>query len=152
MATQGRPLSPEFKRAIVLVKDYFDRTKGDVREQEGSSAERTAQALGVGFATVKRVMADAKRRPAGLMQAESIRRGHPPRVLSDSLQTMTREYVRQANREGSHITLEMLAEYLKEEDADPHCSVRTLGRALDRWGFTFGGYPLKAGHSMTSMT
>src|SRR5262249_52591372 len=28
--------------AIVLVKDYFDRTKGDLREQEGSSAERTA--------------------------------------------------------------------------------------------------------------
>ena len=24
VATQGRPLSPEFKRAIVLVKDYFD--------------------------------------------------------------------------------------------------------------------------------
>ena len=58
MATQGRPLSPEFKRAIVLVKDYFDRTKGDLREQEGASAERTAHALGVGLATVKRVMAD----------------------------------------------------------------------------------------------
>ena len=107
MATQGRPLSPEFKRAIVLVKDYFDRTKGDVREQEGSSAERTAQALGVGFATVKRVMADSKRSPAGLIQEESIRRGRPPRVLSDSLQTITREYVRQANREGSHLTLEV---------------------------------------------
>src|SRR5687768_5610247 len=51
---------------------------------------------------------------------------------------MTREYVRQANREGSHITLEMLSEYLKEEGSDPDFSVRTLGRALDRWGFTFG--------------
>jgi hypothetical protein len=44
VATQGRPRSPDFKRAIVLVKDYFDRTNGDVREQEGSSAERTAHA------------------------------------------------------------------------------------------------------------
>jgi transposase len=138
VATQGRPLSPEFKRAIVLVKDYFDRTKGDLCEQAGSSAERTAHALGVGLATVKRVMADSKRSPAWSIQEESIRRGRPPRVLSDSLQTMTREYVRQANREGSHITLEMLAEYRKEEGGDPHFSVRTLGRALDRWGFTFG--------------
>ena len=138
MATQGRPLSPEFKRAIVLVKDYFDRTKGDVREQDGSSAERTAHALGVGFATVKRVMADSKRSPAGLMQEESIRRGRPPRVLSDSLPTIPREYVRQAHREGSHRTLEMLAEYLKAEGRAPNFSVRTLGRALDRWGFTFG--------------
>src|SRR5688500_13409875 len=83
-------------------------------------------------------MADSKRSPAWLIQDESIRRGRPPRVISDSLQTMTREYVRQANREGSHITLEMLSEYLKEEGSDPDFSVRTLGRALDRWGFTFG--------------
>ena len=138
MATQGRPLSPEFKRAIVLVKDYFDRTKGDLREQEGSSTERTAHAVGVGLATLKRVMADSKRSPAGVIQEESIRRGRPPRVLSDSLQTITREYVRQANREGSPLTLEMLSEYLKEEGSAPNCSVRTLGRALDRWGFTFG--------------
>jgi hypothetical protein len=91
VATQGRPLSPDFKRAIVLVKDYFDRTKGDLREQEGSSAERTAHALGVGLATVKRVMADSKRSPVGLIREESIRRGRPPRVLSDALQTRTRE-------------------------------------------------------------
>src|SRR5437870_5585976 len=83
-------------------------------------------------------MADSKRSPVGLIREESIRRGRPPRVLSDSLQTRTREYVRQANREGSHITLEMLAEYLKAEGGDPNFSVRTLGRALDRWGFTFG--------------
>ena len=138
MATQGRPLSPEFKRAIVLVKDYFDRTKGDLREQGGSSTERTAHALGVGLATVTRVMADSTRSPAGLMQEEAIRRGRPPRVLSDSLQTITREYVRQAHREGSHLTREMLAEYLKAEGSAPNFRVRTLGRALDRWGFTFG--------------
>ena len=138
MATQGRPLSPEFKRAIVLVKDSFDRPKGDVRAQEGSSAERAAHAFGVGLATVKRVMAGSKRSPAGLIQEESLRRGRPPRVLADSLQTMIREYVRQANREGSHITLEMLSAYLQEAGGAPNCSVRTLGRALDRWGFTFG--------------
>jgi transposase len=138
VATQGRPLSPEFKRAIVLVKDYFDRTKGALREHECSSAERAANALGVGLATVKRVMADSKRSPAWLIQDESIRRGRPPRVISDSLQTMTREDVRQAKREGSHITLEMGSEYLKEEGSDADFSVRTLGRALDRGGFTFG--------------
>jgi hypothetical protein len=72
------------------------------------------------------------------MQAASIRRGRPPRVLADSLPTITREYGRQANREGSHRTLEMLAEYLQAEGRAPKCSVSTLGRALDRWGLTFG--------------
>jgi transposase len=32
----------------------------------------------------------------------------------------------------------MLAEHLKEEGCDANFSVRTLGRTLDRWGFTFG--------------
>ena len=138
MATQGSPLTPEFKRAIVLLKDYFDRTKGDVREQDCSSAQRAANALGVGIATGKRVMADSTRNPDLLEREVSLRRGRPPRALSDSLQTITRDSVRQANREGSHMTLEMLAEHLKEEGGDPNGSVRTLGRTLDRWGFTFG--------------
>lgn len=138
VATQGRALSPEFKRAIVLVKDYVDRTTGDLGEQDCSSTERAANALGVGLATVQRVMADSRRSAAWLIQDEVIPRGRPPRVIADSLQTMTREYVRQANREGSHITLEMLSAYLKEKGGNPNFSMRTLGRALDRWGFTFG--------------
>jgi transposase len=121
-----------------LLKDYFDRTKDDLCEQDCPSAERTAHALGVGIATVKRVMADYHRSPDLLARADSMRRGRPPRVIADSVQTITRDYVRQANREGSHLTLEMLAAYLKQEGCDPHFSLRTLGRALDRWGFTFG--------------
>jgi len=138
VATQGRPLTSEFKRAMILLKDYFDRTKDDLCEQDCPSAERTANALGVGIATVKRVMADYHRSPDLLVRTDSMRRGRPPRVIADSVQTITRDYVRQANREGAHLTLEMLAAYLKQEGCEPDFSLRTLGRALDRWGFTFG--------------
>ena len=138
MAMRGSPLTPEFKRAIVLLKDYFDRTKDDLRERACSSTERAANALGVGLATVKRVMADSHRSPSVLERGESLRRGRPPRAIADALQTITRDYVRQANREGSHITLAMLAEHLQKEGADPNFTLRTLGRTLDRWGFTFG--------------
>ena len=138
MAMRGSPLTPEFKRAIVLLKDYFDRTKDDLRERACSSTERAANALGVGLATVKRVMADYTRSPSVLERGESLRRGRPPRAIADALQTITRDYVRQANREGSHITLAMLAEHRQKEGADPNFSLRTLGRTLDRWGCTFG--------------
>jgi hypothetical protein len=76
MGAQGSPLTPEYKRAIVCVKKYFDRTKGDLEEQERDSVERTANALEVGMATVKRVMADYNRNP-DLLDEESLRRGHP---------------------------------------------------------------------------
>jgi len=136
MAIPGSPLTPEYKKAIVCVKNYFDRTKFDAEEQSLSSAERTANALEVGVATVKRVMADYNRNP-DLLDKESPQRGHPPRILTDSLQVITRKYVRQANSEGRHMTLEVLSDYLKQ-DFDQNFSIRTLGRALDRWGFTFG--------------
>jgi len=34
---------------------------------------------------------------------EEIHRGRPPRAISGSMQTITREYVRKANREGTYI-------------------------------------------------
>ena len=99
MAISGSPLTPEYKRTIVCVKKYFDRTKSNAEEQNISGVERTAHALEVGVATVKRVMADYNRNPE-LLEKESARRGHPPRIIEDSLQALTREYVRQANRDG----------------------------------------------------
>jgi transposase len=82
-------------------------------------------------------MADHNR-GVDFVDQERIHRGRPPRVLPDSLQTVTREYVRQANIEGKYITLETSCEHLKVIHPGQEFSVRTLGRALDRWGFTFG--------------
>lgn len=72
------------------------------------------------------------------MDAESFRRGHPPRIIADTSQALIRDYVRQANQEGRYITLEMLSDYLKQNGCEQDFSIRTLGRTLDRWGFTFG--------------
>ena len=82
-------------------------------------------------------MADNSR-GVDLVDPEEIIRGRPPRVLADSMQTIVREYVREANREGSYVTLEMLCRHLESVDSEQEFSIRTLGRALDRWGFTFG--------------
>lgn len=91
MAIQGSPLTPEYKKAIVCVKKYFDRTKNDSEEQDCTSVERAANALEVGVATVKRVMADYNRNP-DLLSRPSALRGHPPPILVASLQAITREY------------------------------------------------------------
>lgn len=137
MAMQGSPLTPEYKKAIVCVKKYFDRTRDDLEEQNCNSIEKTSNALGVGMATVKRVMAGYNRNP-DLLDSEILNRGHPPRIIEDSLQAITREYIRRANYEGYHITLDTLSDYLEKQDIEKSFSIRTLGRALDRWGFTFG--------------
>lgn len=137
MGTKGSPLSSEAKQTIVALKAYFDRMKGDAQELACPSVERVSNALDIGIATVKRVMAEHNRGTDFLGQ-EQARRGRPALALSDSLQSVTRAYVREANREGRHITLEMLSRHLEKVGLAQEFSVRTLGRALDRWGFTFG--------------
>jgi len=137
MSTQGKSLTPKEKETIVILKRYFDRTRDDPQEQASLSVQRVVNALGISIATVKRVMADCNR-GVSFVDKEEIHRGRPPRALSSSMQTAIREYVRKANREGAYITLEMLHQHLKAIKSEQEFSIRTLGRALDRWGFTFG--------------
>jgi transposase len=134
---QGKPLTLEDKKTVVALKKYFDRTKGDLQELESPSVQKVTNALGFGIATIKRIMADHNR-GASFEEPDKIYRGRPQRALSDSMQTVTREYIRMANKEGAYITLEMLCQHLEDIDPEQEFSVRTLGRALDRWGFTFG--------------
>jgi len=134
---QGKPLTPEDKKAIVALKEYFDRTRNDLEEQECPSVERVVNALGFGIATVKRTMANHS---SGVHfdKVEPLFRGRPQHAISDSTQTIVRDYIRKTNKEGAYITLEMLYKHLEEIVPEQEFSVRTLGRALDRWGFTFG--------------
>ena len=60
ISCRGRPLTPETKKLVVSVKQYFDRNK--FRPMEPST-KRTADALGIGMATVKRIMADYNHDP-----------------------------------------------------------------------------------------
>ena len=137
MAIQGKPILSEYKKAIVSVKKYFDRIKDDEAEQELTSVEKTAHALNLGVASIKRVMSDYNRDPT-LIEIGQFKRGRPALILPDSLQMITRDYVRKANQEGKYITLEMLSTYILTYNPDENFSIRTLGRALDRWGFTYG--------------
>ncbi|MDM8544453.1 hypothetical protein QUF90_25535, partial [Desulfococcaceae bacterium HSG9] len=137
MTTQGKALTSTEKETIVLLKKYFDRTQSDNQEQVSSSVQRVANALDTGIATVKRVMADFNR-GVRFSDQEEVFRGRPRHLLSNSMQTIVREYIRQANKEGKYITLDTLSRHLKAEGSEQEFSVRTLGRALDRWGFTFG--------------
>jgi len=137
MGSQGKSLTAKDKETIVTLKKYFDQTKGDQKEHSWPSVQKVSNALNISIATVKRTMADYNR-GVSFVEQEEVHRGRPQRVLSSSMQTVTREYVRKANREGAYITLEMVGQHLKTIKPEQTFSIRTLGRALDRWGFTFG--------------
>jgi transposase len=134
--TKGRPLCPEEKKLLVSVKHYFDRNKSEFGSSE-SSVQMTADALGIGLATVNRVMASYHKDPDSINAASKLR-GRPTYSVDMSHQEAVRSYIRQANLEGCHITLESIRNMLKEKSPDESFHISTLSRTLDRWGFEFG--------------
>jgi transposase len=134
ISSRGRPLTPETKKLVVLVKQYFDRNKLKPMEP---STKRTADALGIGMATVKRIMADFNHDPKLLDESPKIR-GRPVYAVSGSYQETVRTYIRSANKKGAYITLANIRDFLKENSTDEAFHLATLARTLNRWGFEFG--------------
>ncbi len=134
ISCRGKPLTPEIKKIAVSVKQYFDRNKLTPAEP---SVKRTADALGIGAATVKRIMADYNRDPF-LLDKPTKLRGRPIYAVSASYQESTRSYIRAANKRGEYITLADIINFLKEEYPGESFSKATLARTLNRWGFEFG--------------
>ena len=133
-SSRGRPLKPETKKLVVSVKQYFDRNKFKPMEP---SVKRTADAFGIGIATVKRVMADFNRDPK-LLDEPAKMRGRPIHAVRASNQEAVRAYIRSANKKGGYITLANIRDFLKETSTNEPFHIATLARTLNRWGFEFG--------------
>lgn len=134
MSSRGKPLSPEIKKITVSVKQYFDQKKLTPAEP---SVQRTADALGIGVATVKRIMADYNRDP-NLLDKPIKMRGRPVHAVSASHQESVRSYIRTANKKGEYITLANIHAFLEREYSKESFHKTTLARTLNRWGFEFG--------------
>jgi len=134
LSCRGKPLTPEIKKLTVSVKQYFDSNKLTPAKP---SVKRTADALGIGVATVKRIMADYNRDPA-LLDKPAKLRGRPIYAVSVSYLESARSYIRTANKRGEYITLADIINFLKEEYPGESFNKATLARTLNRWGFEFG--------------
>jgi len=132
---KGKALTPEEKKYVVLLKNYFDRNKAEFGSKD-SSAQQVADALEIGLATVRRILASYNKDPESIKAVKPYK-GRPAHALDASLQEIVREYIRDANRQGSYITLESIRDYLQEKSPEEF-HIATLARALDRWGFEFG--------------
>jgi transposase len=134
---KGKPLSPEEKQLVVSATQYFDRNKSEFGSLD-SAAQMTADALGIGLATVNRVMASYRKDPDSIKNLPQLR-GRPSYSVDVTHQEAVRNYIRNANLEGRHITLESIRSFLNEiSSTEESFHISTLARTLDRWGFEFG--------------
>jgi len=134
VSCRGKPLTPEVKKLVISVKQYFDQNKFDPME---SSVKRAADSLGIGVATVKRILADYNRDP-NLLDKPAKMRGRPIHAVNASYQESIRAYIRTSNKKGDDITLENIQEFLSDISDEEQFHISTLARTLNRWGFEFG--------------
>ncbi len=134
---RGKELSVDKREIVVQLKHHFDKEKKTAPlVSTKDSFGRTATALGIGVATVKRIISHYKRTGTVLTDPH----GKPGRRLDttcESVQVFARDFVRSQNLLGKRISVEKLRCHLKNEHSI-EVDKSTLWRALKRWGFTFG--------------
>ena len=138
MSFQGKDFTPEMKQLVINLKLYFDEERRNYKEVSTRNPTlRTAQGLGIGEVTVKRIVADY-RQQRGTPPAPPLKpKGKPEYRAAVNLQPVIREYVRAQNLAGQRVGVEQLRHYLLEEHGANISSV-TLWRTLKRWGFSYG--------------
>lgn len=136
---KGERLNSGEKWMVVHLKHYFDENKARFGLRD-TSVSLTSKALKIGLCTAGSIMAAYNENPDSL-DAEPAERGRPAYRVDASLQEKVRAYVRAANLKGQHITLQTVHDYLLEDDETIEKElfhIKTLGRAMIRWGFEFG--------------
>jgi transposase len=133
---QGKTIDRRERELIVQLKEHFDFEK-----LKGSSVStldptgRVAQALGLGERTVKEIVS-TYRKTGKVAEPDWAAKGKPPYRIQPALETVIRNQIRLLNRQGTHVSLRGLSNWLGDNyEKVPRA---TLGRALRRMGFVYG--------------
>jgi len=138
MSFQGKQLPAEMVEAVVRLKNHHDEERKSGKfVSTKDSAKRTANALGIGVASVKRIMAQYKKDGNKVVVRIKERPGRPPSRICPITQPIVREFIRTENLCGSRVSIDRVCKFLiTEHDID--IPKMTLWRALNRWGFKHG--------------
>lgn len=138
MSFQGKEFSPEMKQLVINLKDFNDIE----RERQGYKAiwaiEQTAKGLGIGEATLRRIMAEYNKNSQTIPTSPPKQRGKPEYTVPSNLLPIVRKYIRSRNLGGLHVSVDLVRKHLAERNPDHNFPATTLWRTLSRWGFTYG--------------
>ncbi len=109
----GQEITAEMKEIVILLKEHFDAERKTAKLVSTKTATlRVAKALGLGEATVTRIMAE-KNKPKESLEIK--KRGKPPYKVSNHLEPVIRDFRREKNLKGQKVSTEELREHLKQE-------------------------------------
>lgn len=135
---QGKQLPVELVETVVRLKQHHDKERRSGKfVSTKDSTKRTAESLGIGIATVKRIMASYNKNEQKVIYAIKDRPGRPPSSICPLAQPIVREFIRSENLRGRRVSIDRVRQYLIGEKGIDIPKM-TLWRALNRWGFNHG--------------
>lgn len=138
MSFQGKEFSPEMKQLVINLKEFNDLEKQRQGYKAIWSIEQTAKGLGIGEATVRRIMAEYNKNSQAVPLSAPKQRGKPEYSVPSSLLPIVRKYIRSRNLSGLHVSVELVRKHLSKKNPDHDFPTTTLWRTLSRWGFFYG--------------
>ena len=131
MSFQGKQLPAEMVEAVVRLKMHYDKErKAGKSVSTKDAAKRTADALGIGIATVKRIMAQYKKDGNQVVVRIKERPGRPPSSICPIAQPIVREFIRTENLGGRRVSIDRVCKFLTSEHGI-NIPKMTLWRALN---------------------
>jgi len=138
MAFQGRAFTSGMKQLVVNLKQFYDTERCQSNLKAEWAIQQTARGLGIGEATVRRIMAEYNKNEQRVPTDLPIARGRPEYMIPNDVQPVVRQYIRAQNLKGQHVSIELVREHLASIKPEYEFPTTTLWRALSRWGFTYG--------------
>jgi transposase len=138
MAFQGKEFNQGMKQLVVNLKQFYDIEKRQNKLKASWAIQQTAKAIGIGEATVRRIMAEYNKNEQNIPVDLPKARGRPEYLIPCSLQPIIRQYIRSQNLKGQHVSVDLVRDHLAKINSEYEFPPTTLWRALNRWGFTYG--------------
>jgi transposase len=138
MAFQGKEFTQGMKQLVINLKQFNDIERRQNNLKAVWAIQQTAKGLGIGEATVRRIMAEFNKNKQDIPPDLPKARGRPEHIIPKDLQPVVRQYIRAQNLKGQHVSVELVREHLTKIKSEYKFPSTTLWRALSRWGFTYG--------------
>lgn len=138
MGFQGKEFTQGMKQLVINFK-LFNDAEGHLNNLKAEWAiEQTAKGLGIGEATIRRIMAEYNKNKKIVPDYLPKPRGRPDYVIPTTLQPVVRQFIRNQNLKGQHVSVDLVRKHLVTINPANEFPTTTLWRALSRWGFTYG--------------
>lgn len=97
MPFQGKEFTRDMKQLVINLKQFNDIERRKNKFKAVWAIEQTAKGLGIGQATVRRIMAEYNKNKQNVPDSSSKTSGKPEYVVPQTLQPVVRQYIRSQN-------------------------------------------------------